>query len=122
MIDNSNQKNSPQDFQVTTYIIQPKIFAELNLESIKKLHPFLGLGYTFVDFQFSDSNNEMDVSVNSENLSGFGLNLGVAYDITNKLFAQVQYDFTKIGVDNEVPDIKYNSNINILKIGLGYRL
>ena len=45
LIDNSNQNNSPQDFLVTTYIIQPKVFAELNVESVEKLHPFLGLGY-----------------------------------------------------------------------------
>ena len=61
-------------------------------------------------------------SSSSQTESGINLNLGVVYDITDRLFAQVQYDFVKIGVDNEVPDIKYNTNISILKIGLGYRL
>ena len=61
-------------------------------------------------------------SSSSQTESGINLILGVAYDITKKLFTQVQYDFIKIGVDNEVPDTKYNRNINILKIGLGYRL
>ena len=121
LIDNSNQNNSPQDFLVTTYIIQPKIFAELNLESIEKLHPFLGLGYTFMNFQLSGSNNGMDVSGESDNLSGFGLNLGVAYDISNKVFVQVQYDFTKLNVD-DVPDIKFNTNVNLLKIGIGLKI
>ncbi|GAA4956697.1 outer membrane beta-barrel protein [Algibacter aquimarinus] len=121
LIDNSNQNNSPQDFLVTTYIIQPKIFAELNVESVEKLHPFLGLGYTFMNFQLSGSNNGMDVSGESDNLSGFGFNFGVAYDISNKIFIQVQYDFTKLNVD-DVPDIKFNTNVNLLKIGIGFKL
>jgi hypothetical protein len=121
LIDNSNQNNLPQDFLVTTYIIQPKIFAELNIESIKKLHPFLGLGYTFINLQLSGSNNGMDVSGESDNLSGFGLNLGASYDITNKFFIQVQYDFTKLSVD-DVPNIKYNTNVNLLKLGIGLKI
>ncbi len=121
LIDNSNQNNSPQDFLVTTYIIQPKVFAELNVESVEKLHPFLGLGYTFMNFQLSGSNNGMNVSGESENLSGFGFNFGVAYDISNKIFVQVQYDFTKLNVD-DVPDIKFNTNVNLLKIGIGLKI
>jgi hypothetical protein len=121
LIDNSNQNNSPQDFLVTTYSIQPKIFTELNLESMEKLHPFLGLGYTFMNFQLSGSNNGMDVSGESDSLSGFGLNIGAAYDISNKVFVQVLYDFTKLNVD-DVPDIKYNTNVNLLKIGIGLKI
>ena len=121
LIDNSNQNNSPQDFLVTTYIIQPKVFAELNVDTVEKLHPFLGLGYTFMNFQLSGSNNGMDVSDESDNLSGFGFNFGVAYDISNKIFVQVQYDFTKLKVD-DVPDIKFNTNVNLLKIGIGLKI
>ena len=58
----------------------------------------------------------------SENESGINLNLGTSYDITNKIFAIIQYDFIKITVEDEVPDTKYNTNINIIKIGIGYRL
>ncbi|MBT0608624.1 outer membrane beta-barrel protein [Aequorivita echinoideorum] len=121
LIDNSNQNNSPQDFLVTTYIIQPKVFGELNLESIEKLHPFLGLGYTFMNYQLSGSNNGIDVSGISENLSGFGLNLGVAYDISNKIFVQVQYDFTKLNI-KDGPNEKFNTNVNLLKIGIGLKI
>ena len=123
-------KNSKEDgvqpFDVTAFAIQPRIFAELDSESLTKFHPSIGLGYTFMSFNASgiDSFNpdNPNSSSSSQTESGINLNLGVAYDITKKLFAQVQYDFIKIGVDNEVPDIKYNTNINILKIGLGYRL
>ena len=121
LIDNSNQNNSPQDFLITTYFIQPKIFAELDLESIDKFHPFFGLGYTFINFQFSGTNDGIDVSGESDNLNGLGLNFGVAYDINNKFFIQIQYDFTKLNV-NDVPDIKFNTNVNLMKIGIGFKI
>ena len=52
--------------------------------------------------------------------SGVNLNLSLSYDITENFFLNAQYDFVKIGVDNDIPDTKYNTNI--LKIGLGLRL
>ncbi|WP_375587450.1 outer membrane protein [Flagellimonas aurea] len=119
---NSNQNNGVQDFKVTSYVIQPKIFGELDLESINKFHPTVGLGYTIMVFDASGSNNGLDVSSSSETQSGFNFNLGLAYDVSKKLFVQAHYDFVKLGVDNDVPDIKFNTNVNILKIGLGYRL
>ncbi|PHR92753.1 MAG: hypothetical protein COA80_14100 [Leeuwenhoekiella sp.] len=121
LIDNSNQNGFRQDYLMTTYIIQPKIFTELDLETIDKFHPFLGLGYTFMNFQLSGSNNGMDLSGESEKLSGIGFNFGVAYDISDKIFAQVQYDFTSLNVD-DVPDIKFNRNVNLLKIGIGLKI
>lgn len=54
--------------------------------------------------------------------SGVNLNLSLSYDNTEKFFLHAQYDFVKIGVDNDIPDTKYNTNINIFKFGLGLRL
>ena len=122
LVNNSNQNNGFQNFKVTSYVIQPRIFGELHLESIDKFHPTVGLGYTIMVFNASGTNNGFDVSDSSDTQSGFNFNFGLAYDITEKLFVQAQYDFVKIGVDNDVPDIKFNTNVNILKIGLGYRL
>ena len=121
-----NTKNDRvQPFDVTTYIFSPKIFAELKLKPLTKLHPTIGVGYSFINANSTDVegfNIENYSSISSsETESGMNLNLGIAYDITDKLFAQVQYDFIKIGVNKDVPDIKYNTNINILKIGLGYQ-
>lgn len=122
LVNNSNQNNGFQDFKVTSYIIQPRIFGELDMEAIEKFHPTVGLGYTIMIFQASGTNNGFDVSGGSDTLSGINFNFGLAYDITEKLFAQIQYDFVKLVVDNDVPDTKFNTNVNILKIGLGYRL
>ncbi len=122
LLNNSNLNNGFQNFKVTSYVIQPRLFGELNLESIRKLHPSIGIGYTFMVFKSSGMNNGFDISDENYSLSGFNFNFGLSYDVTEKLFTQVQYDFVKLGVDDGVPDIKYNTNINILKIGLGYRL
>ena len=114
-----------QSFEVVAFPIQPRVFAELDLESLPKFHPSIGLGYTFIIFRVAgmDSFNVDDPgsSISSQTEGGINLNLGVAYDITNRWFAQVQYDFIKIGAKENVNAIKYNTNINILKIGLGYR-
>ena len=69
----------------------------------------------------STLDNGIDVSGESDNLNGLGLNFGVAYDINNKFFIQIQYDFTKLNV-NDVPDIKFNTNVNLMKIGIGFKI
>ena len=122
LVNNSNQNNGFRDFKVTSYVIQPRIFGNLDLESIDKFHPTVGLGYTIMVFDASGINNGFDVSDASDTLSGFNFNFGLTYDITEKLFVQAQYDFVKLRVDNDVPDLKFNTNVTILKIGLGYRL
>ncbi|MEN3322166.1 outer membrane beta-barrel protein [Mariniflexile soesokkakense] len=121
LVNNTNDSNGSINVKVNSYLVQPRIFAELDSE-IVKIHPFIGLGYTFMVFDASGTNNGFDVSGASETQSGLNLNLGIAYDITNSVFVQVQYDYIKIKVDNGVPDMKYNTNVNILKIGIGYRL
>ena len=117
LVDDFNQSSVIQDFKTTSYIIQPRIFGELDLESIEKIHPTDGLGYTIMVFKASGSLNGIEISNSDFTHSGFNFNFGIAYDITEKLFIQAQYDFIRLGVDNNV-----NTNVSILKIGLGYRL
>ena len=71
------------------------------------------------------TNRGLTVLDTSETLSGFNFNFGLSYDITTKYFVQVQYDFIKLGNDNGlpgIPAISFNTNVNIWKFGLGYRL
>lgn len=119
---NVNNELINSNFRIMSYMVQPRIFAELDSPSIRKLHPFIGLGYTFMIFDASGTNNGVDVSALNETRSGINVNLGVAYDITEKLSIQVQYDFVRLRINGEVLDIAYNKNVAVLKIGLGYRL
>lgn len=117
LINDSYQNSVIPDFKITSYIIQPRIFGELDLESLKKIHPTVGLGYTIMIFNASGSLNGIEISDSDFTYSGFNFHFGLTYDITDKLFIQTQYDFIKLGVDDNV-----NGNVSILKIGLGYRL
>ncbi|WP_299099618.1 outer membrane beta-barrel protein [uncultured Winogradskyella sp.] len=113
-----------QPYDVNLFTIQPKIFAQLTLPAIPKFHTFIGLGYSI--FMFKVINNETAINNNvagtNKNESGLNFNSGLSYDLSNKLTALIQYDFVKINIDDSVIDSKYNTNVNLLKVGLGYRL
>lgn len=113
-----------QLFDVKIFPIQPRIFAEFNIPNLESLHPQIGLGYSVLVYNAKvDGINTSTLPADiDDNESGFNLNIGLSYDLTNKFFLQAQYDFIKIGVEDNVPDIKYNTKINILKFGIGYRI
>jgi opacity protein-like surface antigen len=113
-----------QLFDVKIFPIQPRIFAELNIPKLEKFHPQIGLGYSIVIYNADwAENRNADLPADiDDNESGFNFNIGIAYDLSEKLFLQAQYDFIKIGVEDGVPDTSYNTNINILKFGIGLRI
>ncbi len=119
---NTNDNNGDQDFRVNLYLIQPKIFSELKIESVPEIRPFVGIGYTFMVFKANGTNNGFDVSALNSTESGINANFGVAYDITSKIFLDLQFDYVKLNVGNEVPKTAFNTNVNLLKVGLGLRL
>ena len=113
-----------QLFDVKVFPIQARIFAEFNIQNLKKLHPQIGLGYSIIIYDAVWRENTIaDLPADiDDNENGFNYNIGLSYDLTNKLFLQAQYDFIKIGVEDGIPDKSYNTNINILKFGIGYRI
>ncbi|MDH7448231.1 outer membrane protein [Aquimarina sp. 2201CG14-23] len=110
--------NKSDIFKTTAYTIQPRLFGELNIESIEKLRPSVGIGYTIMFFDVSGT----DTTESTDTQSGFNLNFGVAYDIYKKFFVQFQYDFVKLGAQDNLPDISFNTNIHLIKVGVGYKL
>lgn len=119
-LQNNSNKNVGNSFKVTCYTIKPRLFAAMNPLYYNGFSPSIGLGYSVFIFDISGSNDYSDEPSDSQN--GFNLNLGFGYDFSDRFFAQVQYDFVNLGVQEDVPDVKYNKHVNILKIGLGYRL
>ncbi|MEO1012832.1 MAG: outer membrane beta-barrel protein [Bacteroidota bacterium] len=101
-------------------LIQPKAYAELNGEVLGKFRPFLGLGYTIVSssVRFEGAQSEPD---RNDSEGGLNVNLGMAYDISERLFAHVQYDYLNISRDNPNQDIDFFTNASILKLGIGFR-
>lgn len=124
LVDDTDKSNNyPQDFERTIYAIQPKIFSELNLSQLTKLHLFVNIGYSFMKMKLTNTNNsgQVDFSKLSDTLRGINAGLGVSYDILPRIFLQAQYDFSKLNSGNS-PDIDYNTNVNLLKMGIGIRL
>ena len=107
------------DPTVISYVLRPKIFGELNLESISKLRPSAGIGYSFLIFDVSEFGGERVTPSEDETQSGFNINLGLSYYFTKRFFAQLQYDFIILDLDDEIPDSSYNKNVSIIYVGLG---
>ncbi len=99
-------------------MLQPKIYGEFN---IQKFQPFIGLGYTSMIFDYKGSNNGFDISNESDTQSGIDFNVGLKYKALKNVFVQVQYDYIVLNVGDEIPRTKYNTNVNLLKIGIGYQ-
>lgn len=77
-------------------MVQPKIVAELPIPGASKLRPQVAIGYTIVvdDTYFkNDGNVEFDAT---EAVGALNLNLGLSYDISSRLFVQIQYDYLNI--------------------------
>ncbi|MCB0456210.1 MAG: outer membrane beta-barrel protein [Flavobacteriaceae bacterium] len=116
------ENNGFEDFRITSYVIQPKIVTELDLESVPRFHPSVGIGYSLLIFDASNGYDGLDASDTTK--SGFNLNIGLAYNLSERFFVQIQYDFILLKYTVEDSDIKFNTtdNLNLLKIGFGYRL
>lgn len=111
------------NYKVRAYVIQPRIKAGYNIRSLENFHPSIGLGYSIIFFNISGP-DPLDFSNESETdtQSGININLAGAYDLSERIYFKVQYDFVKLGKDNDIPDTPYNTNIHLLKVGLGFRL
>ncbi|WP_396195294.1 outer membrane beta-barrel protein [Flavobacterium sp.] len=117
--------NPDLNFKTQNYNFQPRIFGELKLKGVPRLHPALGIGYTFMQFSSSGSGNNGEDIINfneSEQLNGFNFNVSFSFDFSKKMFALVQYDAIKVSdTPVGVPDTKYNTNASFIKLGIGYR-
>lgn len=100
-----------------TYLLQPRVFSELDIPGMGRLKPSVGLGYSFI--HISDSFKSWD--------GGFNFNLGLSYDIFKTFFIQTQYDFINLHVkevflvDGISSSIDFREKLNNIKIGLGVR-
>ena len=104
--------------RVNSYWFKPRIFAELTQEVLGGFQPSLGLGYSFLSFDVI----EEDLGNQDSTEAGFNLNVGLAYNFSKLLYAKFQYDFIKLGLDDDIPDISYNNSIHVLYLGLGIKL
>jgi len=110
-------------FKTTTYLIQPRLYSELNLKKINKLHPAIGIGYTLLIANTKFSGNEGSIPNHKTNEGGINLNLGLSYDILSKIYLFTSYDYIALTqLESGVPKTTYNTKASLLKFGIGIRL
>jgi len=87
------------------FLFQPKLVSEFNLPFSERLKPTLGLGYSV----FTGS------TIDSGSLGGFNLNLGLAYEMSDRWYIQLQYDYIDL--------TKFNAGegFNNFRLGIGFR-
>jgi opacity protein-like surface antigen len=115
-----------RSFKTTLYLFQPRVYGELNLKKIIKIHPFIGVGYSFL-FANTDSQpaevEQINTFYEETNKSGLNINVGLSYDIFTKVYLFASYDYiTLTNLDEGVPSSTYNTKANLLKLGVGIRL
>lgn len=101
-------------------LFQPRLFASYFLKSIPELHPMVGLGYAIFLFNVNEENFNNANFQQSRSDDGVNLNFALAYDIGESLLLQLQYDYIRLSARNSI-DSPYNKNVNIIKLGFGYR-
>lgn len=118
---NKNENLGTIDGNTRVLLIEPKVHGELNLASLVKLKPFLGLGYSWANFK-----SEIGPSSQKETDGGLSFNLGAAYDINDVFFIHLQFDSTRfpskeIAIGNLIAATRQASSLNIIKLGVGLR-
>lgn len=119
--DGSNQNFELDSYKAITYALQPKINVMGTIPTIERFHPYLGMGYSFFIFDISGVNQGLGIIESGDTLAGFSFNTGFLVDVSSRLFINLEYDFTKLDRENLIPDTRYNKNINLLKLGAGFR-
>ncbi|UWX55078.1 outer membrane beta-barrel protein [Maribacter litopenaei] len=115
------------DYRSNTFLVQPKIFVELETPGLSKLRPFVALGYS-INIQDEYQNQGGTITLDEiRKDGGFNFNLGLSYDLSRKFFVQVQYDFLilqKRGTstfNGQSSTYNFNENLSLLKAGVGFR-
>ncbi len=120
--DNIRSFTDPEttNFDETNWLIQPKVFVEFTIPGISKLHPSVGLGYTFIESEYKGFTSFQEID-NSSLEGGINVNLGLSYDIGERFFLQVQYDYVRNKVTFEDFNFENKQNLGFLKAGVGFR-
>ena len=100
------------------------IFSEFNLNSVKKLHPFIGLGYTALSYNYEyifGVNEFAKIKNKKENHNGINLNSGFIYNITSDFYFQTHFHYIRIPQKDPISNKSTGAKYNQLKLGLGFR-
>jgi hypothetical protein len=103
----------------TAFLVYPRLFAEVPLG---KFRPVAGFGYGINRFNNDADTTGLGVTSINRTYEGLVLNIGLSYDVSDRIFLLAQYDWADIDrsfvtIGNE----KFNNRGNLIKIGAGIR-
>jgi Outer membrane protein beta-barrel domain len=111
--------------KTTNYIVQPKIITEFKLKN-SKIHPYVSLGWSFMTFVAEGNTSSLDVEqtkvYDSNSQGGINLTTGALFDVSKRVFINFQFDFTNLNKKGNVPNTSYNTQVLLLKAGVGFRI
>lgn len=116
---NEYYKLDPENIDASSYFVQPKAFAEINIKSLSNLRPYVSVGYAYNIFQNSVVENGNNISI-VLNKQGIILNTGISYDFSEWFYIHAQYDFLQLKNITE-PELETKIS-NIVKAGIGFRI
>lgn len=122
-----NGINIESDYKAKTFLFQPKLFAEVAIPGIPKLKPKLGIGYSILLDDVYYKNDQTITFDGNDTNGGLNLNLGLSYDLSDRFFLQVQYDYINIArkgettINGQSYPYDFKEDAGILKAGVGFR-
>ncbi|KQC29383.1 hypothetical protein AAY42_05300 [Flagellimonas eckloniae] len=114
--ENENFTTQPD---INARFVQPRLFGELH---VGRLRVQVGGGYSFATFSTENALEPGRTEKVKDNTNGPNINAAVSIDIVKGLFVVAQYDYIKISAFGSLEDIDFNRQVNLFKVGLGYRL
>lgn len=106
--------------RVNATLLAPRIFIDIHSPMLKKFTPTFGIGYSFNNFTTKET-VEVASPIPDENEGGFTFNIGCSYSLNDYIFTFLSYDYFKTSRSDNVPDINFNTQINIVRVGVGVK-
>lgn len=107
------------DFNYLLWFLQPRIKIDFIFDNMPDIHPYVGVGYSLMT-PFTNGNTSTFFPEGGSTRSGFNIIAGLTFDLGNHWYANGGYDFVKLSKLNNVSN-PYLQNVNVLKLGVGYR-
>jgi outer membrane protein W len=108
------------DFDLLIWTLQPRIYGELFLPTLPQFHPIIGIGYSAVTF-FTNGNVMTFFPQGNETRYGLNAAAGFSLDVSKQWYFHASYDFIKLSNSGNFTN-PYLQNINLVKLGVGYRI
>jgi outer membrane protein W len=96
-----------------TLVYKPRFFID---KKMNKINPYLGIGYSIL-YYFVDNQEYPNQDKTSD---GININLGCKAFVSEKIYLNVSYDFIKLRAEDAINN-SYNTNIQMVSLGLGYK-